>query len=303
MLKMNNLRFYTSPPIPFSGCSMPLQEASYVVIGVPYDKTSTYRPGSRFAPAAIREASVNIETYSLRSDMDVEDVKICDIGDLEIVEDKNETLNRLKLVLSDVIKAAKVPIVIGGEHTITYGAAQAYGKDIAIINFDAHLDLRDEYLKDRLSHTTFMRRLSEEIGPDRIIEVGTRAVCKDELKYAKEVGLTYISTYEIRRLGVGKVAETIKLRLSKFGRIYVTIDMDVLDPSYAPAVANPEGDGLSSNTLITMIRSICNNKVVGLDLVEVTPHYDNGVTAIQSAKILFEAICAIENSRKIANVE
>ncbi len=293
-IKGDNLALYTSREKPFSGYSRDFEQARYVVLGFPYDRTSTYRSGSALAPAAIREASANIETYSLRSNIDVEDLGICDVGDLDVVDDVSETLRRLELSVRDVHNAGKIPLLIGGEHTLTYGSVRGLGGDVAVVDFDAHLDLRDEYMGARLSHTTYMRRLAEEIGAERIVEVGTRAVSKDELRYAKDARVTFYSTLEIRKQGAGKISDLINMRLSKFKRRYITIDVDVLDPAYAPGVGNPEGDGLEIFTLIDILVNVASRDLAGLDLVEVCPRYDNGTTATQAAKILFETLAAAE---------
>ncbi|MCK5593284.1 arginase family protein, partial [Candidatus Bathyarchaeota archaeon] len=143
---MSYRELFTSPSPVFGGCLKAFEEAEYAVLGVPFDVTSTYRSGARFAPLAIREASLNIETYSFRTDVDIEDVKIHDMGDLNIVGRVDETLKRLEMVAKELLNAKKTPVVIGGEHTITLGVMRSVGKNTAIVSFDAHLDLRDEYM-------------------------------------------------------------------------------------------------------------------------------------------------------------
>ena len=292
-----NLTFYTSGAPPFSGRSSGFEEADYVVVGIPYDKTSTYRSGSKFGPSAIREASSNIETYSLRTNMDVEDLKIYDAGDLNVVDSVEETLKRVKLSVQDVVSSGKIPILIGGEHTLTYGAVQGIGSHVSLINFDAHADLRNEYMGLRVSHATFMRRIVEYIGPKSVLEVGVRALCKEEMQYANETDITTITTRKLRELGPEKAAELVRAETKKFERAYITIDIDVLDPAFAPAVGSPEGDGICPNMLITILNSICNGRTAGIDLVEVAPQYDTGATSAQAARILFEALCAVQNSK------
>jgi len=295
---MSNLKFYVSPTTSFIGAPKSFEEADYVILGVPYDRTSTYRPGARFGPSALREASLNVETYNMKLNLDVEQLKYFDAGDLTVVDSPEETVRRVEMTVRDIAESRKIPILIGGEHTITYGAAKAFSGDVGVVSFDAHADVRDEYHDAKLSHTTFMRRLAEAIGPNNIVEVGVRAVSKEEYEYLNTSGLTYITTERLRSRNLKDAAEVVESKTKKFRKLYITIDMDVLDPAYAPAVGNPEGDGITPNTLITILHKICDRRVVGLDLVEVTPHYDSGATAIQSVKILFEALCALENSRK-----
>jgi len=297
-IRGDNLKLYTSREKPFGGYSRDFDRARYIVLGFPYDRTSTYRSGSALAPTAIREASANVETYSLRSNIDIEDVEICDVGDLNVVDDVLETLRRLELSVRDIHEAGKVPLVIGGEHTLTYGSVRALKGDIAVVDFDAHLDLRDEYMGEKLSHTTYMRRLAEEIGPDRIVEVGTRAVSREELEFAKDTGVTFYSVYEVRKQGAARISQLINSKLSKFKTLYITVDLDVLDPAYAPGVGNPEGDGLETFTVIDILEGIVSRNLVGLDLVEVCPNYDNGTTAAQAVRILFEILAAAERRQR-----
>jgi len=295
---MSYRELFTSPSPVFGGSLKAFEEADYAVLGVPFDVTSTYRSGARFAPLAIREASLNIETYSFRTDMDIEDVKIHDMGDLNIVGRVDETLKRLELVAKELLNAKKTPVVIGGEHTITLGVMRSVGKNTAIVSFDAHLDLRDEYMGRTVSHTTFMRRLNEQVRPPKILEIGTRAVCKEELEYAEKSNIEFLTVQQIRKDGIEKTVHTAKKLLADCEKIYLTIDMDVLDPAFAPAVQNPEPDGLDMHTLLDILCKVCDYRVVAFDLVEVAPHYDNGVTAIQAAKTMFEVLCCIEKTKK-----
>jgi agmatinase len=268
-------------------------------LGVPFDLTSTYRSGARFAPLSIRDTSLNIEGYSFRTDIDVEDLKIHDLGDLHVAADVELTLGRLSLVAQDLYKADKVPVFIGGEHTITLGAIRSLKENVAVVSFDAHLDLRDSYLGLSVSHTTFMRRIKEDVRPSKILEIGTRAVCKEELKYSKKSGIDFITAHQLRKDGTKKTIDTIKVILEECKKVYVTIDLDVLDPAFVPAVQNPEPEGLDTATLFDLLEVICDNRVVAFDLVEVAPQYDQGLTATQAAKTIFEMLSFLEQSTKV----
>jgi len=285
----------------FSGFQKSFEKADYIILGVPFDVTSTYRTGARFGPNAIRQASLNIETYSFRTGIDIEELQLHDLGDLDISNDTKKTLERLELVIKDILGEGKTPVTIGGEHTITSGIMKGLGdraSRTAIVSFDAHLDLRNEFLGLKLSHTTFMRRINEEVKPAKIIEVGTRAVCKEELDYAKNAGIEFLTAQQIRKKGHEHIAKQLKENLSKYESIYLSIDMDVLDPAYAPAVQNPEPEGIETYALLDILHNICDKRVIGFDIVEVTPHYDYGTSAIQAAKIIFEFLCCLEKSRK-----
>jgi len=296
-----NLEFFTSQSNIFSGFQESFEKADYVVLGVPFDATSTYRTGARFGPNAIRQASLNIETYSFRTGIDVEDLRLHDLGDLDTSADTEKTLEKTTIVVKDILEAGKIPVIIGGEHTITFGVINGLGRQssrTAIVSFDAHLDLRNEFAGLKLSHTTFMRRVNEQLKPAKIIEVGTRAVCKEELAFAEEAGIEFFTAHKIRKEGALQIIEQLKRNLEKCGKIYLSVDMDVLDPAYAPGVQNPEPEGLEPYTLLEILNGLCDKRVIGFDVVEVAPPYDQGVSAIQAAKLMFEILCCLEKSRK-----
>lgn len=284
----------------FSGFQKSFEKADYVVLGVPFDVTSTYRTGARFGPNSIRQASLNIETYSFRTGLDVEDLRVHDLGDLHVSTETEKTLEKTALVIKDIVGAKKTPVVIGGEHTITLGIMKGLGKEAkktAVVSFDAHLDLRNEFMDLTLSHTTFMRRINEQMKPAKIIEVGTRAVCKEELAYAKEVGVEFLTAQQIRKEGEESINQQLRRKLAKYKSIYLSVDMDVLDPAFVPAVQNPEPEGLQPDALLNILCSLCDKRVVGFDVVEVAPNYDQGITAIQAAKTIFEMLCCLEKNR------
>lgn len=295
---MTYRELYTSQTPFFSGYQTAFEKAYYVIIGAPFDVTSTYRTGARFAPLSIREASLNIETFSFRTSKDIETTRIHDTGDLHTTSDVEETTKRLSLVTNDITEAHKMPITIGGEHTITLGATKGLKGNVTIISFDAHLDLRNEYMNLKTSHTTFMRRINEQVKPQTIVEIGTRAACQEELKYAKKAGITYITTQQIQKNPTQKTLSTIRKTLEDAKTIYLSIDMDVLDPAYAPAVQNPEPDGLTTEKLYDLLQGIMDKRMTAMDVVEVTPSYDNGNTAALAAKTIFELIGIMEKARK-----
>ena len=290
---MSRAKLYLSTRVPFTGISSTYDKSQFVFFGVPYDKTSTYKAGSRFAPGALRDVSANMELYSVRSEVDLEKVAVHDWGDVDILEDLVETLGRVKSVCSELLESKKIPIMVGGEHSITKAAADALPEDTALLSFDAHLDLRDEFLGEKLSHATFMRRVSERLGSDHIMEVGIRAFSKPELDFARESGVTMITPQDLRKTGIPKTAQKIRGFQSQFSHNYVTVDIDVLDPAFAPGVGNPEPDGLSTDDLLTLIDASMSSNTVGLDLVEVSPQLDSGQTAAVGVKVIFEAIAAL----------
>jgi agmatinase len=299
-LGMSHLDLFVSQSNVFSGIQRTFADANYVVFGVPFDVTSTYRTGARFGPTAIRQASLNIETYSFRSGFDVEELKLHDAGDLHVSTDAKKTVDMVKLVVEDILASGKMPVVMGGEHTVTLGIAKGLGAKAgktAIVSFDAHLDLRCEFLGLDLSHTTFMHLINEEVKPAKIIEVGTRSVCKDELAYAKKAGIDFFTSHQIIKEGAEQIIKKLKEKLAPYENVYLTVDMDVLDPAFAPAVQNPEPEGISTTALLDIACALCDKRVVGFDVLEIAPTYDQGVSAIVAAKVMFEMLCQLEKTR------
>lgn len=295
---MENLRFHTSMVSSFSGFSKPLEESRYVVVGLPYDRTSTYRAGSRFAPRAIRDASLNIETYSLRAGVDIENVPIHDAGDLHVVDDASETLERLSQVTKDIISARKMPIFMGGEHTITFGVVRSLPRSTGLISFDAHGDLRDMYGGGKLSHATVLRRITEVLGTEAILLCGVRALCKEEADFIEKNRIQYVTPWEMQERGVDRAAESLRAFTGNFANTYLTIDADVLDPGFAPGVANPEFGGITPDQLLTLALSAVDERTIGFDVVEVCPNYDTGATSVAAARMIFEMIARSEKERR-----
>jgi len=289
-------KFLVKPKTPFLGFQTNLEEAKFVIVGFPFDSTSTYRFGSKKAPKAIREASLNIETYSFRSNLCVEDLKIHDLGNVKLSKNMDKNFSNLTHIVSEVFKMKKFPVVLGGEHTLTYSVFEAFPEKFGIISFDAHFDLRDEYMGRRFSHTTFMRRIIEKVGKENVFFVGVRATCKEELEYVNSKKIRYLSCREIKEKGLTMVLHEVRDFMESFSKSYLTIDVDVLDPAYAPAVANPEPEGLNLSFLLDLLYGMEWKKIVGFDLVEVAPDYDFGVTSIEAAKIVFEVLGAVEKS-------
>ncbi|MHC1564458.1 MAG: agmatinase [Candidatus Hecatellaceae archaeon] len=286
---------FISPVNPFAGVQVGYEEADYVVLGFPYDLTSTYRFGSRNAPNALREASLNIETYSPRTGLFLENLKIRDLGDLE-VSTLEDPFQQLTAAFKEVFNAGKFAVVLGGEHTLTYSTVKALPENVMLLVFDAHLDMRDVYEGRSFSHTTHLRRLTEEIDPSRLLMVGVRAIAMEELEYARKKGIRYITSPQILKHGFDWTVRRIEEHFKKASSLYISFDMDVLDPAYAPAASNPEPEGLNPTFTLNLLEVLASRipEVVGLDLVEFSPAYDNGVTAVLGAKIVFEVLCLVE---------
>ena len=282
----------------FGGFQNDFSTADFVLFGVPYDSTSSFRPGSRFGPRSMREVSPNLETWSWRTGVDYEDIKLHDLGDLAVVHgDSTETVRRITETVEDIVGSKKIPIMIGGEHMVTLGAVRAL-KDVTVVTFDAHFDLREEYLTNRLSHACVMRRITEEVGTSNLIEVGPRATYRDELDFVKQKGISYISSLDIIRSEPQTMTSWLRDKLKDAKRVYVSVDIDVLDPAYAPGVGNPEPEGISTTALIDLLNEAVDERLVGFDVVEVCPPCDNGSTAAIGSKLIFEICSMVKASRR-----
>jgi len=283
---------------PFLETSTAFEEARYVILGAPLDRTASYRSGSRFAPGAIRRASQYMETYSLRTGLDWDDVAVADIGDVMDLDDIGGALGKIEAVVGAVRGEGRVPIMLGGEHTVTLGALRALKPDL-VVDLDAHLDLRDRLLGLELSHATFMRRAMEELD-HRLIVLGCRALSREEVEFveANAYRVSVVMAADLLRGGVDRGIEAVRRALAGASTAYLTVDMDVIDPASAPAVGNPSPEGISITMLLDLVAGVVDERFTGLDLTEVVPHYDSGLTATQAAYLTLETIYRMEVARR-----
>ncbi|HZK72062.1 MAG TPA: agmatinase [Clostridia bacterium] len=276
------------PRISFNECGF--EEANIVVFGAPFDGTTSFRPGTRFGPQAIRNDFYGIESYSPLLNKDLEDFKLYDAGDLVLpFGNTKNALNMIKEQVSDILNKGKFPFLLGGEHLVSLPAIESiYAKyeNLRIIHLDAHTDLRDDYLGEKYSHSTVMRRVWDLVGDEKIYQFGIRSGTKEEFSWS-ELGHTYINKYDL--YGIDTVIEQIK----KYP-IYITIDLDVLDPSLFPGTGTPEAGGISYKELEKLFTSISQLNVVGADIVELSPHFDaSGVSTAVACKVIREMILSI----------
>ncbi|SES18965.1 agmatinase [Salipaludibacillus aurantiacus] len=265
-------------------------EADIVMFGMPMDYTVSFRPGSRFGPNRIREASIGLEEYSVYLDRHLEEVSVHDAGDMLLpFGNAAKSIDMIETYANRLLEDAKLPAGIGGEHLVSWPVIRAmFNKfeDLAVIHIDAHADLREEYEGEVLSHSTPIRKTCELIGPENVFSFGIRSGMREEFQYARESGM-HMSKFE--------VAEPLKKILPQLaGRpVYVTIDIDVLDPAYAPGTGTAEAGGITSKELLEAIHAIAASdvQITGFDLVEVSPAYDNSEqTAIAASKFLREML-------------
>jgi agmatinase len=277
----------------FFGVPIDFHSATYVVVGVPFDKTSTYRRGAQQGPAAIRSASQHIESYCLleHSSIDAALLPLADVGDVSIKSGSVQSmLAGTEAVVSQLYGFNKTPILLGGEHTLTLGAVRALPRDIVLIQFDAHMDLRDQFGGNEFTHASVQRRIVESLGPDHLIQIGIRAVADEEYQYANEHGITFYTSDIIRKEGADVIGSRINETIPPGPPVYISIDLDVLDPACAPAVGNPEAAGISTHELLTILR-ILTPRATSLDVTELTPQYDQGITAITAARLIKTFLC------------
>tara|TARA_B100000029_G_C17411737_1_gene901003 strand:- start:107 stop:982 length:876 start_codon:yes stop_codon:yes gene_type:complete len=253
------------------------------IFGVPFDSTHSYKPGCRFGPDVIRDAFNNIEVFHPQFQVDLESVNIKDFGNIQHSVVAKEMLDMVKKITDELRKTEKLLVILGGEHLLTLGSYMSFPRETGYVVFDAHYDLRDEYANTKLSHAAYLRRIVEERGADNIIHVGARSFVKEELEFLTKHKINSITDKEIR---LGNASRLLKDAISSFDKLYVSIDLDVVDPAFAPGVGNPEAVGITSRELYDMITSLENKQIVGSDVVELNPSFDNGSTASLAAKMI-----------------
>ena len=282
-------------PSQFIGCDKPYREADTVLFGAPYDSTTSFRPGTRFGPSAMRQESFGIETYSPAQDKDlVDDTKVFDSGDLELPFGAPEpALKMIEERTARILEDGKRPFLLGGEHLVTLGAFRAVQKkypNIVIIHFDAHADLREDYLGNPLSHACVLRRCHDLVGDGRIFQFGIRSGTREEFAFMKS---GHVTTEPFTSTTLAKVVKSIPKKTP----LYLTIDMDVLDPSEFPGTGTQEAGGFSYLQLLADMRLICSKlNVVAMDNVELNPGLDpTGRSTALACKFLRECLLSLTN--------
>ena len=275
----------------FIGCESSFEEASIVLYGAPFDSTTSFRPGARFGPAAMRHESFGLETYSPYQDRDLMDISVFDSGDLELCFGSSEmALSDIQKRAEEILKADKFPLLLGGEHLVTLAAVRAVAAkypDLHIIHFDAHADLRDDYLGARLSHACVLRRCHDLLGDGRIHQFCIRSGEREEFRFAAQ-------HTDFHPLSFDGLEETVRELKEKNVPIYFTIDLDCLDPSVFPGTGTPEAGGVTFLELLEVIRTVAQANVVGADVNELAPMLDaSGVSTATACKVLRELLLAI----------
>ena len=277
----------------FIGCDKPFDDAKVVLFGAPYDSTTSFRPGTRFGPAAMRAESFGIETYSMLQDRDLaEDASVFDSGDLELpFGAPDAALGMIEERAAEILGAGKIPFLLGGEHLVTLGSVRAVAKrypNLHIVHFDAHADLREDYLGVKLSHACVLRRCHDILGDGRIFQFGIRSGTRDERQFIKD---GHVTTELFSDTTLPAVIE----KIGHDAPVYLTVDLDVVDPSEFPGTGTQEADGFSYGRLLGDLRMICRElNVVALDNVELSPALDpTGRSTALACKLLREELLAL----------
>ncbi|MCI5649120.1 MAG: agmatinase [Fusicatenibacter sp.] len=276
----------------FLCCDTDFEKAETVLFGAPFDSTTSYRPGTRFGSSAIRRESFGIESYSPYQDLDLEDAAVLDVGDLELCfGDTNFALEQIRERTKEILEAGKRPFLLGGEHLVTLGAFRAVSAaypDVEIIHFDAHADLRDEYLGTKLSHACVLRRCHDLIGDGKIHQFGIRSGEREEFRWGKE----HVKMHRFDFRGLDETLDALKGK-----PVYFTLDLDVLDPGVFPGTGTPEPGGVSFDELRRAAVLVCSRaRIVGCDTNELSPHYDpTGSSTAAACKIVREMLLALDD--------
>lgn len=268
------------------------EESDVVLFGIPFDGTTSFRPGTRFGPQAARNESFGIETYSPYLDLDMEDYSLCDLGDMDLpFGNTQRVMDDIYEFTQDIVQNSKKPLMIGGEHLVTYPVFKSVLEkhpDAMVLHFDAHTDLREDYMGEQLSHATVIKRIWDHIGDGRIFQFGIRSGMKSEFEWAKSH--THLEKFK---------ADTLSEAIKAIGNrpVYLTIDLDILDPSVFAGTGTPEPGGLSFREFMDALIQLKGLNFVGADVVELSPHYDHsGVSTAVACKVIREvALLLAEN--------
>ena len=277
----------------FIGCDVPFEDAKVVLFGAPYDSTTSFRPGTRFGPNAMRMESFGIETYSMLLDKDLlDDTSVFDSGDIELpFGNQEQTLAMIEARADEIVAAGKIPFLLGGEHLVTLGSVRAVAKkhpDLRIVHFDAHADLREDYLGNPFSHACVLRRCHDLLGDGRIFQFGIRSGTREERRFMRDGHVT-------TELFSDTTLDAVLDALGPDAPVYLTVDMDVLDPSEFPGTGTQEAGGFRYPQLVADVRKILAQlNVVGLDNVELNPGLDSsGRSTALACKFLREELLSL----------
>ncbi|MFZ3385464.1 MAG: agmatinase [Candidatus Methanoperedens sp.] len=279
----------------FADADSDYERARYVICGVPFDGTSSYRLGSRLAPDEMRAASYNFETYSSFFDLDLADVDIHDAGNLEVADNIDDTLSGISKYANKYVNDGKIPVMLGGEHSLSYPFVKACKNkypELGFVVLDAHMDLREEFHGEKNSHACISRHVIDDLT-QKYVSIGIRSGTREEYEYVSENKIKMFTAEDVYSKGIEKIISEFRDYIK--GPVYLSIDMDAIDPAYAPALGTPEPYGITPRDVRAVISCLA-PQVVGFDLVEIAPAYDSGTTAVLGAKLVRDFIAASAGS-------
>ncbi len=286
-------------PTTFADAVAPYPDARFVVLGVPFDRTTSFRPGARFGPDSIRQHSWNFESYDLETGIDLADVPVHDLGNTDEFGSASEMVESVRGEVAKIYADGKVPIVLGGDHACAPPCVEAFpsgGPSIGVLYLDAHLDFRASYLGDPRSHACSSRRMLERVGARNIVVLGVRSVSREEVDDNRSIGMPTVTAHEIARDGIEASVDRA-LGMLKTDRVYVSLDIDAIDPAFAGATGTPEPFGLTPRDVKLVLDRVA-PRLVGFDVMEVSPPYDQGNTSALAARLVREAIVRVAASRR-----
>jgi len=286
-------------PTTFADASASFEQAEFVLLGVPFDRTTSFRPGARFGPDSIRLHSWNFESYDLETGLDLSEIPVHDLGNMEEFGSATEMADSVREEVRPIHSAGKFPIVLGGDHACAPPSVEAYpasAPSLGVLYLDAHMDFRSSYLGDARSHGCSSRRMLEKVGARNIVVFGVRSVSKEEVEDNRSIGMSYVSAAEIDRDGIQASVQRA-LNMLKTDRLYISLDIDAIDPAYAPATGTPEPFGLTPRDIKYIIGQAA-PRLAGIDIMEVAPDYDRGNTSALAARLVRETIARVTHARK-----
>ncbi|MCI4353358.1 MAG: agmatinase [Thermoplasmata archaeon] len=287
-----------NPPGTFSDARASWDEAEFVIVGVPFDRTTSFRPGARFGPDAIRQQSYTFESYDLETGVDLSEVPVHDFGNTDQFGTAQQMVDGVREEIRPIFTAGKIPIVFGGDHACSPPVVEAHPDptSLGVLYLDAHMDFRSEYLGDPRSHGCSSRRIVERVGARNVVVFGVRSVSKQEMEDNRTIGMSYVTAHEIAAEGVESAMQRA-LNMLKTDRIYISLDIDAIDPAYAAATGTPEPFGLTPRDVKYAIGQAA-PRLAGLDIMEVSPPWDMGNTSGLAARLAREAIVRVVASRR-----
>ncbi len=283
----------------FTDASASFAESDFVILGVPFDRTTSFRPGARFGPDAIRQHSWHYESYDLETGIDLAEARVHDLGNTEEFGSSEEMVRSVRDELRPIYKEGKIPIVLGGDHACAPPSVEAYPEDapsLGVLYLDAHLDFRGSYLGDARSHACSSRRMLEKVGARNIVVFGVRSVSREEMDDNRSLGMSFVTSHEIARDGIQASVQRA-LNMLKTERLYISLDIDAIDPAYAGGTGTPEPFGLTPRDVKFVIDQAA-PRLAGLDIMEVSPLFEHGNTSALAARLVREAIARVQLSRR-----